>query len=168
MVVREMMLRRERMGVAGGRGDGWRSRRGGRDNASGRTGRREAVTYPLKLLHDLMVRRVLESHVVATDDTPLPMLSPGQRQDRDGEDVVGGGAAAYVGDERNPYDVFDYTTRRSRDGPAKFLKDYKGTLLAGGYGGYDGVVGGNQMIRAGSWAHTLGGRLRMPSRPTGP
>jgi len=93
MVVREMMLRRERMGAAGGRGDGWRSRRGGRDNASGRTGRHEAVTYPLKLLHDLMVRRVLESHVVATDDTPMPMLSPGQRQDRDGEDVGVGSAA---------------------------------------------------------------------------
>ena len=59
----------------------------------------------------------------------------------------------YVGDEHNPYNVFDFTLNRGRDGPVKFLKDYKQTLLADAYGGYDGVVVGNDITRAGCWAH---------------
>ena len=59
----------------------------------------------------------------------------------------------YVGDEHNPYNVFDFTLGRGRDGPATFLKGYKQTLLADAYGGYDGVVVGNDITRAGCWAH---------------
>lgn len=60
---------------------------------------------------------------------------------------------AYVGDADNPYNVFDFTLSRSRDGPAKFLRDYRQTLLPDAYGGYDGVVVGNEIRRAGCWAH---------------
>jgi transposase len=42
---------------------------------------------------------------------------------------------------------------RSRDGPAKFLAGYRQTLLADAYGGYDGIVVGNDNTRAGCWAH---------------
>jgi hypothetical protein len=59
----------------------------------------------------------------------------------------------YVGDEHNPYNVFDFTLGRSRDGPVRFLGEYKQTLLADAYGGYDGVVVGNAITRAGCWAH---------------
>jgi hypothetical protein len=59
----------------------------------------------------------------------------------------------YVGDAANPYNVFDFTLSRSRDGPAKFLAGYRQTLLADAYGGYDGVVVGNDITRAGCWAH---------------
>ena len=34
------------------------------------------------------------------------------------------------------------------------MQDYQQVLLADGYGGYDGVVAGNQITRAGCWAHT--------------
>ncbi len=61
--------------------------------------------------------------------------------------------SVYVGDDANPYDVFHFTQSRSRDGPMKFLESFKGTLLADGYGGYDGVVVGNDPTRAGCWAH---------------
>ena len=92
-------------------------------------------------LYDLMTRRVLASHVVCTDDTVMPMLSPGKtKQAR---------MWVYVGDEANPYSVFDFTPGRGRDGPMRFLKDYRQTLLADGYGGYDGVVVGNDITRAG-------------------
>lgn len=59
----------------------------------------------------------------------------------------------YVGDRHNPYNLFDFTLGRSRDGPATFLGAYRQTLLADAYGGYDGVVVGNQITRAGCWAH---------------
>jgi transposase len=94
---------------------------------------------------DLMVKGVLQSHLVCTDDTIMPMLWPGKtKQAR---------MWVYVGDQHNPYNVFDFTPGRGRDGPMTFLKNFKNTLLADGYGGYDGVVVGNDITRAGCWAH---------------
>jgi hypothetical protein len=58
-----------------------------------------------------------------------------------------------VGDEAHPYNVFDFTLNRGRDGPKYFLRDYNQVLLADAYGGYNGVVAGNQITRAGCWAH---------------
>jgi hypothetical protein len=59
----------------------------------------------------------------------------------------------YVGDASHPYNVFDFTLDRGRDGPKRFLKDYNQVLLADGYAGYNGVVVGNAITRAGCWAH---------------
>jgi transposase len=96
-------------------------------------------------LYKLMGERVRQSHVVATDDTIMPMLSVGKTKSAR--------MWVYVGDEANPYNVFDFTLNRGRDGPKYFLRDYQQVLLADGYGGYDGVVAGNQITRAGCWAH---------------
>lgn len=96
-------------------------------------------------LYRRMVERVRKSHVVATDDTILPMLSPGQTQPAR--------MWVYVGDAENPYNVFDFTLNRGREGPKQFLKDYTQVLLADGYGGYNGVVAGNAITRAGCWSH---------------
>ena len=49
--------------------------------------------------------------------------------------------------------VFDFTLDRSHDGPLRFRKEYDQVLLADAYGGYTGVVTGNQITRAGCWAH---------------
>ena len=96
-------------------------------------------------LYELMAGRVRQSHVVATDETIMPMLSVGQtKQAR---------MWVYVGDQAHPYNVFDFTLSRGRDGPKQFLKDYQEVLLADAYGGYNGVVAGNQITRAGCWAH---------------
>ncbi len=96
-------------------------------------------------LYDRMAARVRASHVVATDDTTLPMLSPGKTQPAR--------MWVYVGDQENPYNVFDFTLNRGRDGPKHFLKEYQQILLADAYGGYNGVVAGNAITRAGCWAH---------------
>jgi transposase len=96
-------------------------------------------------LYELMAERVRQSHVVATDDTIMPMLSVGKTKSAR--------MWVYVGDETNPYNIFDFTLNRGRDGPKYFLRDYEQVLLADGYGGYDGVVAGNAITRAGCWAH---------------
>jgi transposase len=96
-------------------------------------------------LWDLMAERVRASHVVATDDTIMPMLSKGK--------TANARMWVYVGDDGNPYNVFDFTLNRGRDGPRYFLKDYRQVLLADAYGGYNGVVAGNEITRAGCWAH---------------
>lgn len=111
-------------------------------------------------LYGLMVRRVLQSRVIATDDTIMPMQDPGAGKTRKARMWV------YIGDGDHPYNVFDFTLSRSRDGPAKFLKGYRGTLLADAYGGYDGVVVGNDMVRAGCWAHAR--RKFVDAQPTHP
>src|SRR6266702_2530551 len=96
-------------------------------------------------LYRRMAERVRQSHVVATDDTVFPMLGPGQTQSTR--------MWVYVGDEANPYNVFDFTLNRGREGPKEFLKDYTEVLLADAYGGYNGVVAGNAIMRAGCWSH---------------
>jgi hypothetical protein len=92
-----------------------------------------------------MAERVRQSHVVATDDTIMPMQSVGKTKSAR--------IWVYVGDQGNPYNVFDFTLNRGRDGPKYFLQGYQHVLLADGYGGYDGVVAGNQITRAGCWSH---------------
>jgi hypothetical protein len=96
-------------------------------------------------LWELMGERVRASHVVATDDTIMPMQSKGK--------TTNARMWVYVGDDDNPYNVFDFTLNRGRDGPKYFLKDYRHVLLADAYGGYNGVVAGNAITRAGCWAH---------------
>jgi transposase len=96
-------------------------------------------------LYELMAERVRASHVVATDDTIMPMLSKGK--------TTNARMWVYVGDDDYPYNVFDFTLNRGRDGPKYFLKDYRQVLLADAYGGYNGVVAGNEITRAGCWAH---------------
>jgi transposase len=96
-------------------------------------------------LYRRMAERVRQSHVVATDDTIFPMLGPGQTQSSR--------MWVYVGDEANPYNVFNFTLNRGREGPKEFLKDYTEVLLADAYGGYNGVVAGNAITRAGCWSH---------------
>jgi len=92
-----------------------------------------------------MADSVRASHVVATDDTIMPMLSKGK--------TTNARMWVYVGDDGYPYNVFDFTLNRGRDGPKYFLKNYRQVLLADAYGGYNGVVAGNEITRAGCWAH---------------
>jgi transposase len=103
------------------------------------------VARLLRPLYDRMVQRALQSHVLATDDTEMPLLQPGKAKKAR--------LWIYRGDDSHPYNVFAFTESRKRDGPAAFLKDFRGTLLADAYGGYDGIVLNQELPRAGCWAH---------------
>ena len=99
----------------------------------------------VKPLYQLMIDRVLASHVIGTDDTVMPMLAPEKtRQAR---------MWVYRGDDDHPNNVFDFTLSRSRDGVAQFLKNYDQVLLADAYGGYEGICVEKQIIQAGCWSH---------------
>lgn len=62
---------------------------------------------------------------------------------------------AYIGDEKRPYRVFDFTPTRERAGPEQFLDGFAGYLQADAYGVYDGIYlkskGGIQEVAC--WAH---------------
>jgi len=124
------------------------------------------VANLVKPLYDRMVQRVLGSHFICTDDTVMPMLArEGSASPREGSASPREGSASrpgktkqarmwvYLGDHANPYNIFDFTLSRSRDGPALFLKGYNQTIVADAYGGYDGICLEAGITQAGCWAH---------------
>ena len=108
----------------------------------------------LRPLHDEMVRDVLRSKVIHTDDTPVDVQDKSLGKTRTGRFWV------YLGDQRHAQTVFDYTPSRNRDGPMKFLAgwgaDEKRFLQADAFGGYDGIYAGDaggDVTEAACWAH---------------
>jgi transposase len=108
----------------------------------------------LKPLYELMVKRVLESRILHTDDTPVDVL------DRRLSETRTGRFWAYLGDAAHPVDVFAYTPNRSRDGPRSFLAKWgqgeRRYLQADAFGGYDGIYAGEaggQVTEVACWAH---------------
>ena len=98
-------------------------------------------------LYDLMVARVRASKVIWTDDTTVPVWDPTLPATRTGRFWV------YIGDVRNPYVVYDYTPRRTRDGPERFLEGFRGYLQADAFSGYDRMCAGPDVIEVACWAH---------------
>ena len=100
-------------------------------------------------LWQLLKHWVLQSKVLHTDDTTVPVRDETKSNHRYGR------LWDYIGDETHPGIVFDYTTTHARDGPAEFLKDFKGFLQADAYGGYDGIYTGSKgtIIEVGCMAH---------------
>ena len=103
----------------------------------------------MRPLYDLQKQLVLLSPVIWTDDTPVK--APGG----DGPGSLTTRFWLYHGDDEHPYDVYDFTTSRKRDGPATFLAEFAGYLQADAYSGYDGLfLGPASAIReVACWAH---------------
>jgi hypothetical protein len=94
-----------------------------------------------------MVKRVLLSTAIHTDDTKVSVLDPTLPQTRTGRFWV------YIGDARHPYVVYDYTPRRTRDGPERFLTGFHGYLQADAFSGYDRICAGPDVKEVACWAH---------------
>jgi len=103
----------------------------------------------LRPLHQRAIGVVLASHVIHTDDTSVKVRDAWQKQKHTGH------FWPYVGDELHPLVVFDYTPTHQRDGPAAFLKEYRGYLQADAFNGYDGIYLESQgrIVEVACWAH---------------
>jgi transposase len=103
----------------------------------------------LKPLWQLLKEHVLQSKVLHTDDTTVPVRDERRSDHRYGR------LWDYIGDRAHPGVVFDYTMTHARDGPAAFLKNFLGFLQADAYGAYDGIYTGSKgtIIEVGCWAH---------------
>jgi transposase len=103
----------------------------------------------LKPLWQLLKEHVLQSKVLHTDDTTVPVRDERRSEHRYSR------LWDYIGDRAHPGVVFDYTVTHARDGPAAFLKGFRGFLQADAYGGYDGIYTGSKgtIIEVGCWAH---------------
>ena len=109
----------------------------------------KAAAELLRPFYERQKDLVLRSPVLWTDDTPVTVLVGGEEGSRKGRFWT------YIG-EQYPYSVYDFTESRARDGPAKFLGNFKGYLHADAYGGYDHIFRGSNhsVIEVACWAHT--------------
>ena len=100
-------------------------------------------------LYEHQKELVRRSGVIWTDDTPVTVLGGEKSGSHTGRFWV------YIGPAAFPYDVYDFTENRKRDGPAQFLKDYAGYLQADAFSGYDGIFTGSNghVIEVACWAH---------------
>jgi transposase len=103
----------------------------------------------LRPLVELMQRRILQSHVIQADETPVQVLDPTRDSTRTGY------FWAYIGDDQRPYTLYDYRDSRGQEGPAAVLKDYRGYLQTDAYSSYEAVVGksAGRIVSVGCWAH---------------
>jgi transposase len=103
----------------------------------------------LKPLHKFQKELVHESPVIWTDDTPVTVLGGENGGSHKGRFWV------YIGSTAFPYDVYDFTENRRRDGPVLFLANYQGYLQADAFSGYDGIYTGSdgQIVEVACWAH---------------
>lgn len=108
-----------------------------------------AAAELLTPLYVLLVEHVLASKVLHTDDTTVPVRDETRATHRYGR------LWDYIGDAGHPGVVFDYTPTHARDGPATFLRDFKGYLQADAYSVYDGIYAGSSgaIIEVACWAH---------------
>lgn len=94
-----------------------------------------------------MLKRVLKSKVVQTDDTPVKV------QDHDGKGIKTGRLWVQIGDHDHRYTVYDYTPDRSAAGPRRVFQGYKGYLQADAYSAYDSLFTDGAIIEVGCWMH---------------
>ncbi len=85
-------------------------------------------------LLEFMKQRIVSGRVLGVDDTSVRLQDPS---------LPGKMRTArfwlYRGREDHPYNVFDFTESRGRDGPAGFLRDFHGHAVVDAYGVNEGV-----------------------------
>jgi transposase len=94
-----------------------------------------------------MHRRILQSQVIQTDDTPVKVQDP----------ITGvmttGRIWTYLGDYDHRFIVYDYTPDRSSEGPERMLKDFRsGFLQSDAYSAYD-QIHARGIVEVGCMAH---------------
>jgi transposase len=104
-------------------------------------------------LAELIGRYVVSAAKLHADDTPVPVLDPGRGKTKTGRLWV------YVRDDRpsgsseSPAAFYRYTPTREGMHPRTHLKDFRGTLQADGFSGFDGLYVDGRVQEAACWAH---------------
>ncbi len=90
-------------------------------------------------------RQILGEAIVQTDDSPVTIQKDSTGVKRQGR--------VWIYRAMDGRCWFDFTESRSRDGPAKVLKDFKGYLQADAYPGYDAFFHEGGATEVACWAH---------------
>lgn len=105
------------------------------------------------LVHALR-EHVLAARKIHADDTPVPVLAPGNGRTKTGR------LWTYVRDERPagattaPAAWFAYSPDRKGEHPRAHLKSFKGALQADAYAGFHHLYEGGAIYEVACWAHT--------------
>lgn len=105
----------------------------------------EEATEALSPIGEELARQVLSASYLQTDDTPVVVLAD-----------LGGSFKGRLWTYLDPLGgqvVFEATATHERDGPEKFLRDFKGHLQADAYKGYDVLYRSGRIVEVGCWAH---------------
>jgi transposase len=113
-----------------------------------------AASELLTPLVDEIRKHVLGASKIHADDTPVPVLAPGNGKTRTGR------LWTYVRDDRPagyataPAVWFTYSEDRKGEHPRRHLKDFKGALQADAYSGFHHLYGDGAIYEVACWAHT--------------
>lgn len=98
-------------------------------------------------------KHVLSASKIHADDTPVPVLAPGNGKTKTGR------LWTYVRDDRPaaqttaPAVWFAYSEDRKGEHPRQHLKNFKGALQADAYSGLHHLYGDGRIYEVGCWAH---------------
>lgn len=112
-----------------------------------------ATATLLEPLIEVLERYVLAANKVHADDTPVPVLAPGQGRTKSGR------LWAYVRDDRPaagpdpPAVVYRYSPDRKGERPQSHLASFAGILQADGYSGFTPLYADGRVVEAACWAH---------------
>lgn len=121
-----------------------------RSTLAGRVGQCNMLLRPLVAA---LQKHVLSGQKLHADDTPVPVLAPGEGKTKTGR------LRTYVrddrpaGDEHPPAVWFAYSPNRRGEHPQGHLKSFKGVLQADAYGGFDALYADGTIREAACWAH---------------
>lgn len=101
----------------------------------------------LSPLWEALKSRLLKSHYLMADETPIPVLS----EDKPGATHRGYHWVYY--DPVNRLVLFDYRQTRGREGPRSLLKDFTGYLQSDGYNAYNELGPPGKITHLACWAH---------------
>jgi len=107
----------------------------------------------LQPLVEALRRHVMAATKLHADDTPIPVLAPGNGKTKTGRLWV------YVRDDRASADTtppavwFAYTPDRKGIHPQQHLEPFSGTLQADAYAGYQAIYETGRVVEAACWAH---------------
>jgi transposase len=112
-----------------------------------------ATTELLKPLHEALRRYVMSDHKLHADDTPVPVLAPGQGKTKQGRLWTYVRDDRPAGDNTAPAVWFAYSPDRRGEHPHRHLAEFKGTLQADAYAGFNRLYNGGRIQEAACWAH---------------
>ena len=107
----------------------------------------------LRPLNTALEHYVMAGRKVYADDTPTPVLQPGKKSTKTGR------LWAYVRDDRNagvddpPAVWYAYSPDRKGLWPQQHLKNFRGSMQADGYAGFNALYQSGKVLEVACWAH---------------
>jgi transposase len=107
----------------------------------------------LEPLVEALRRHVMAAEKLHADDTPVPVLAPGNGKTKTGRLWTYVRDDRPAGDRTPPAVWFAYTPDRKGEHPKAHLSKFQGTLQADGYAGFEQIYEGGHIQEAACWAH---------------